>query len=302
MTERRVLCVGANPSFDITIKLAALERDRVNRADDERREAAGKAANCACVLAAQGVPVTLTGVFGEASFGEWKGLFAQRPGGETITLSPVLVPGRTRENLTILAGDEVMTEVIKINRSGAGADEHTVAALERIITESIRPGDVAAFCGSLPQGLNSDELVGLMRLAADCGASVAVDTEALSERGLVSARPWLYKPNEHELARLCSLPDGTPDEELVRCAHRLTQSGVGAVLLTLGARGLVLVTRAETVTVPPRPIKAINNVGAGDAALAAYIAAFLRGQSPSGCARAAAQAGERAASGQGSGI
>src|SRR5690606_18656076 len=74
------------------------------------------------------------------------------------------------------------------------------------LRQLLRPGCWCVFGGSLPAGVALEQWRTLLLVAAGQGARIAVDTtgEALAvavETGVVA----LIKPNEHELAELCSL-------------------------------------------------------------------------------------------------
>jgi 1-phosphofructokinase len=72
--------------------------------------------------------------------------------------------------------------------------------------------------------------------------------------------------------------------------------GVAAVLLTLGAQGAVLITTDGTWRAAPPPISLRSTVGAGDASLAGYLLADLRGEGPADRLREAVAYGAAAAS------
>ncbi len=285
----KVLCVGVNPSFDITMMLDGLDDDRVNRVEREHRQAAGKAANVACTLERMGVTALLTGCFGENTWADWRGLYEKRA--SAVELVPVLTPGATRQNITLLAGGKT----VKINRAGDDVGSEAAQSVAAVLDSRLESGDIAVFTGSIPPGMSKEQYIALIRRASDSGAKAAVDTDALSESELLSVRPWLYKPNAHELAKLSGV-EADDESALLREAKRLARAGIGTVLLTLGSRGLAAVTAEEAVRVPAAKIQAVNTVGAGDAALAAYIAASLQGAALRERAYAAAQAGERAVS------
>ena len=92
--------------------------------------------------------------------------------------------------------------------------------------------------------------------------------------------PDLLKPNAEELASLTG-DDWTALEAdpiaAAAAAARLVKDGVGAVLLTLGSEGAVLITDEGTWRATPPPITLRSTVGAGDASLAGYLLADLRG-------------------------
>ena len=71
-------------------------------------------------------------------------------------------------------------------------------------------------------------------------------------------------PNESETELLTGMPVGTP-QEATDAAQALLQRGVGAVILTLGARGSLVVTPEMTQHVPAPTVAAVDTTGAGDA-------------------------------------
>lgn len=82
-------------------------------------------------------------------------------------------------------------------------------------------------------------------------------------------------PNEVEAAILTDRPV-TDLAEAERAGQVLVASGAGAVIITLGQAGALLVTRDGTIPAPGFPVVAVDTVGAGDAfngALAAVLAA-----------------------------
>lgn len=78
-------------------------------------------------------------------------------------------------------------------------------------------------------------------------------------------------PNETELALVSGMPTDTPDA-VERAAGSLVERGVKHVIVTLGEKGSLLVSRAGAVRVPPVAVEARDTTGAGDA----YIGCFAR--------------------------
>ncbi len=298
LTDRRlkdchVICVGVNPAFDLTLTLDGLDGDRVNRVTAEHCQAAGKAANVACVLARHGISAGLLGFYGEDNAAEWQKLFDNRCG-SNVPSGMITCAGATRQNITLLSGGQT----VKINRSGCTVSEADIVRLEACLSEcggGEGRAKIAVFTGSLPPGLSPERYVELMAGAAGTGFRVALDIDGLTREQLVKVSPWLYKPNAHELAKLTGI-DAGDDDALIAQARQLVSEGVGIVLLTLGSRGLAAVDSGNVVRIAPEPVTAVNTVGAGDASLAAFIAAHLAGCSVEECARRAARSGENAAS------
>ena len=158
-----------------------------------------------------------------------------------------------------------------------------VAEVEhRLLTRS-QPNDWVVLSGSLPPGADESWYGKLTADLKTAGRRVAVDTSGAALAATLadtSHLPDLLKPNAEELASLTG-DDGTALEAdpiaAAAAAARLVKDGVGAVLLTLGAEGAVLITNEGTWRATPPPITLRSTVGAGDASLAGYLLSDLRG-------------------------
>jgi ribokinase len=74
----------------------------------------------------------------------------------------------------------------------------------------------------------------------------------------------VFCPNETETQLLTGMPVGTLAES-ESAARALLTRGTGAVILTLGERGSLVVTPDATQHVPAQVVKAVDSTGAGDA-------------------------------------
>ncbi len=88
----------------------------------------------------------------------------------------------------------------------------------------------------------------------------------------------IFCPNESETQLLTDMPVETL-EEAETAARLLIERGAGAVILTLGERGSLLVTDRETEHVPVESVKALDTTGAGDAFVGS-LAYFLASGKP----------------------
>ena len=73
----------------------------------------------------------------------------------------------------------------------------------------------------------------------------------------------IFCPNESETEKLSGMPVKTMDEA-AKAAQILIDRGTKNVILTLGERGCLLVTRDMVKHIPVEPVKAIDTTGAGD--------------------------------------
>ena len=93
-------------------------------------------------------------------------------------------------------------------------------------------------------------------------------------------------PNQHEVA-------------LLGGATSLLEAGVSIVVITLGARGIKIVTSEGELQIPPFAVRAIDTTGAGDAACGALATALAHGSDITTAARRASAAGALAATKKG---
>ncbi|WP_440900885.1 1-phosphofructokinase family hexose kinase [Actinosynnema sp.] len=254
-----IVTVTPNPSLDRTAAIGALTRGEVLRASSVRLEPGGKGVNVARALTAAGADAVALLPVGGASGRLLLDLLGEVPA------VPVPVAGHTRANTALVEADGTTT---KINEPGP---ELSPAEVDALVGQSARlcaDADWLVCCGSLPPGAPADLYA---RLAAGSGrARVAVDSSGapLAHAGPVD----LLAPNHAELAELAGAELPTLGAVL-GVSRALLAAGVGAVLVTLGAHGALLVDPrgAHHAIAPPTTVR--STVGAGDAALAGFLRA-----------------------------
>jgi ribokinase len=84
-------------------------------------------------------------------------------------------------------------------------------------------------------------------------------------------------PNESEATLLSGLPVGD-EVEAIKAAKVLQESGVGTVILTLGARGALPVREEEMQIIPAFDVKAVDTTASGDAFVAGLAVALAEGK------------------------
>ncbi len=279
-----IVTVTPNPSIDRTVALGTpLTRGAVHRVTSVTSEPGGKGVNVARALGLAAVDAVA---------------LLPAPGSDPIVaaLHAAAVPfrlvpatGPVRTNLAITESDGTTT---KLNEPGAHLDGTVREALTQAVVEAAQTASWVVLSGSLPPGLPDDWYAELVGLLAALPCRVAVDT---SDRPLAAlaeafgrAAPDLIKPNAEELASLVgasgdeletAAAQGNP-EPVASAARKLIGDGVGAVLVTLGAAGAVLVDRTGSWMASPPPITPRSTVGAGDSALAGYLRAEVGGAEP----------------------
>ena len=115
----------------------------------------------------------------------------------------------------------------------------------------------------------------MQKRLAGRGVDAVVDATGELLLGSLAYRPFLIKPNHHELGELFDKTLRTP-EEIAAHAKRLQEKGARNVLVSMAGDGALLATEdGQTLySLPPRG-KVVNSTGAGDSMVAGFLAGYL---------------------------
>ncbi|WP_347038815.1 PfkB family carbohydrate kinase [Glutamicibacter halophytocola] len=236
-----IVTLTVNPALDKTIELGEpLSHGAVRRATASHVQAAGKGVNVSRAIAAAGVP-TLAVLPGASTDPLITALSSDKLAHRTLSITE---PPRT--NITLTDPDGTTT---KINEPGPALTAQQLAELGGLVAEEAAGADWLVLAGSLPPSVPADfyaQLTAQLRtsLGGKC-PKIAVDTSGapLTELFAHSAQhiPDLIKPNAEELAELVGSFDEAALEGSIElatdCAKKPLETGIGAVLATLGAQG-----------------------------------------------------------------
>jgi 1-phosphofructokinase family hexose kinase len=290
-----IITVTLNPTLDKTLSVSRLQPGTVHRAQILREDLGGKGINVSRALQALEIPSRLTGFMGGGT-GQIMTNGLEAAG---FDVRFVKLEGETRRNITLL--DEACNQYTKINEPGPNIDPHHLAVLETQVDQMARPGDLWAFCGSLPPGAPSDLYARVIKRVQDRGGHALLDTSGLALSEGIAAHPFAIKPNSEEAAELLRRPL-LSDEEHCTAARRLQAEGVPVVALTRGAQGLVLAMDTYVLMAVPPSVPARSPIGAGDAALAGLLWAISDQCDPIETARRIVACGTATAMQEGTGV
>jgi 1-phosphofructokinase len=279
MTLPLILTLTPNPSNDRTVTLAGpLERGAVQRLLSVTMQAGGKGVNISRAAVSAGLST--------------EAVFPARPDDPFVTelvaagiaCSPAPAAGDVRINLAITEPDGTTT---KLNSPGATVSAGHLDDLAATLLDRAADASWVVLAGSLPPGAPDGWYAELVRALRATPAKIAVDTSEGPLAALVAALPGaapdLMKPNGEELASFVGGDETTYEAEpatAATAARQLVDRGVGAVLVTLGAAGAVLVTSEGAWRATPPPTTVVSTVGAGDSSLFGYLLGDVRGGSP----------------------
>jgi|DewCreStandDraft_1066081.scaffolds.fasta_scaffold00191_6 ribokinase len=215
----------------------------------------GKGANAAVAAARLGAKSILIGRVGDDEFGreELAALRAEGVDIQAVGIDPEAQTGAA----IILVDDEGENTILVIIGANAklapfhveeGLAPHWQSLNALLVNFEIPPETVAAAV----EGASSRRIP----VIVDAGPPRAYGPEIWGKATVIS-------PNELELSTLIGRP--VTDGEQIQAARELLKAGPQAVVLKLGARGALLVTREEAHHLPAFPVNVVDTTGAGDA-------------------------------------
>jgi D-beta-D-heptose 7-phosphate kinase/D-beta-D-heptose 1-phosphate adenosyltransferase len=233
----------------------------------ERTFAMGGAANVAQNAAAIGAGVELVGTIGEDAAGRTLCAMLERIGAPASSLVRVSRPTTTKTR--ILARVQQVVRFDEEDDSDLGGDE--IARLLSTVNAAVARADALVFEDYNKGVLVPAVIERAIAAARSRGIPVVVDPKY---RNFFAYRgATVFKPNRRELeAALGATMDVEHPETLPATVERLE---VEHLLLTLGERGMMLVSKDGSVTEVPTTAREVYDVvGAGDT-VTAYLAAML---------------------------
>ena len=155
--------------------------------------------------------------------------------------------------------------------------------------------------GSIPDTLPPDIYERILRKLAGRKILPVVDATGRLLRSVLPFRPFLIKPNHHELGELFGVAITSPEEAL-HYAAELRQLGARNVLVSMAEMGALLLDeegQAHRIGVPHGVV--VNSVGAGDSMVAGFLAGWLRQHDYASALRLGAASGSATAFSEGLG-
>lgn len=169
--------------------------------------------------------------------------------------------------------------------------------LERL--ECIHEGDTLILTGSIPKTLPEDMYDNIMNRLEGKGVRFVVDAPGSLLMKSLPARPFLIKPNNHEVGRIFNAQPETP-EDCIPYAQELHKQGAQNVIVSCGAHGSLLIDEHDEIhTCPTVKIQLVNATGAGDSMVAGFVAKTEEGSDYDTALRFASACGTATAASKG---
>lgn len=263
-----VYTVTFNPAIDYVVHTAEMRLGEVNRSSSEEMYFGGKGINVSIVLNELGTPSIALG-FTAGFTGEAieNGIKAMGIKSDFVRLKT----GNSRINVKIKAGEET-----ELNGQGPHIDDEALEALF-VKLDKLSDGDTLVLAGSIPSSLPSDIYERIMQSLSDRKIRTVVDATNDLLLNVLKYKPFLIKPNNHELGEMFGVTL-SEDEEIERYARKLKDMGAINVLISMAGDGAMLIDengKCHRCGVCKGKVR--NSVGAGDSMVAGFLTGAQNG-------------------------
>jgi 6-phosphofructokinase 2 len=266
-----VYTITLNPALDRTLWVQEIQPDESNRIEREQRYAGGKGIDVSKVMKTLGVSNKALGFVGGFAGEELEGRLLN----EGIICDFIRISGETRTNIIVNDMSTGMQTVF----SASGPEIKPYELMQMIHkVEKLEKPDIVTISGSLPPGVHSEIYRKIIEIAKNKEAKVILDTDGDALKVGIQGLPDIIKPNIHELSRLVDMRLRTVDE-IIRAAQSVHKQGVRIVLVSMGAKGILLFSRKERYLASPPKVRVKNTIGAGDSAVAGFVYGLAMGKS-----------------------
>lgn len=260
-----IYTVTFNPAIDYVIGVQCLKLGMTNHASYERLLPGGKGLNVSTILNNLGIENMALGFIAGFTGKEIKRSF-EALGGKSDFIE--LKEGRSRVNVKIKSDTET-----EINAVGPVIDSESISELLKKLNE-LKDGDTLILAGSIPASLSNSLYSDIMKMLSGRDIMIAVDATKELLINVLEHRPFLIKPNNHELGEIFGVTLKTRGE-VVPYAKKLQEKGAKNVLISMAGEGAVLLTETGDVLMSEAPKGTVkNSVGAGDSMVAGFIAGW----------------------------
>ena len=266
---RPLLTVTPNAAVDKTYLVPGFALNHVHRPQEMRVTAGGKGVNVARVYTTLGGRATATGFVAGAG-----GAFIEeRLAAEGIGNGFVRVPGESRVCVAVI--DPVAGTQTEINETGPIVRAADCDALLARLRELLPVSCAVVLSGSMPPGTPPGLYRDIITLAQEeYGVRAVLDASGGALTEGIQARPFLVKPNLHEVRAL-----GVASDTASQAARDIRERyGLPFALVTAGARGAALASEDGVWDAVPPPIVVQSAVGSGDSLAAGFMWALEQGK------------------------
>lgn len=262
-----IYTVTFNPSIDYVIKVENFTAGTVNRVVNENKYAGGKGINVSRVLNNLGIKSRALGFIGGFT-GQFIESFLKK---EEIYTDFIQVNGDTRINVKLSSNEET-----EINGSGPNIGYEDLDKLFEKI-DTLNSEDILVLAGNVQKSIQRNIYSQIQEKVKDKEVKVIVDTTGEALISTLKHKPFLIKPNNHELGEIFNI-EIHKKEDIIKYSQSLREMGAQNVIISMAGEGALLICSEGVyhASAPKGIVK--NSVGAGDSLIAGFLASYSKTQ------------------------
>lgn len=254
-----------NPSIDYIVNVDNLTLGKVNRTLDDIKFPGGKGINVSRVLSNQGVNNVALGFIGGFT-GEFVETSLKN---FNINTDFIKVSGDTRINVKVKSNIET-----EINGTGPTISANELQNLFDKLSQ-LKNDDILVLAGNIQKTLPSTLYSEIQSIVSKNNVKVVVDTSGSALLKAIKNKPFLIKPNNHEIEEIFNVKINNTDE-LIEYGKKLNEMGAENVIISLAGDGAILICSKGVFfgNAPKGDVK--NSVGAGDSLVGGFLAEYSK--------------------------
>ncbi|HAT4339524.1 TPA: 1-phosphofructokinase [Clostridium perfringens] len=253
-----------NPSIDYVIDVENLELGKVNRTSKDFKFPGGKGINVSRILGNQKIDNISLGFLGG-----FTGKFIEdNLNALGVKTEFIKVKGDSRINVKIKSNEET-----EINGAGPMITSEELDSLFNRLDQLVE-GDILVLAGSIPSTLPKDLYLQIQKRVSKKNVKVVVDTSGKALLEAIKNKPFLIKPNNHEIEEIFDVKIKS-EKELIKYGKDLVSLGAENVIISMAGDGALLITEDGVFkgNAPKGEVK--NSVGAGDSLVGGFLAKYV---------------------------
>lgn len=261
-----IYTITFNPSIDYMVSVDHFQIGQVNRATKEYILPGGKGINVSIVLKNLGIESTALGFIAGFTGEEIRNTVENKFQIKTDFIN--VDNGFSRINFKLKSDEES-----EVNGNGPEIREEHIKHLYNQLSE-LKQGDILILSGSIPKSISNSIYSEIMEFLDNRGINIVVDATGELLLNVLKNKPFLIKPNNHELAEMFHVKLSNLND-IVKYAKKLQEMGARNVLISMAGDGALFICENGKVYKSEAPKGVVkNSVGAGDSMVAGFVAGY----------------------------
>ncbi len=267
----KIVTFTLNPALDKSTSIERLKPESKLRCEEPTYEPGGGGINVSRAIKILGGDSHAIYAAGGATGDKINELLNE----EGIDQNYIRIKNATRENLVVM--EKSTRNQYRFGMPGSKISESELQKCLDVLNDLPEDVEYLIASGSLPPGAPDDFYAKVAEMAKRKNIQCVIDTSGKALVKAAEAGVCIMKPNLNELSALADKNEvsGLEQEEI---AKKVIQEGKAKILVvSLGARGAMLVTKDKIEYIVPPTVKQDSTVGAGDSMVAGIILSLSRG-------------------------